>query len=281
MTDHGVQVLRVIVVAMLVIGSSPPSSSSGAFALETAGEPAPADPAALASASPTPETTSSGASRCEANIAGLVGNDSAALGDPDVQALAKRRPMLAACGAVVRDSDEPCGLLTDDDEKSCRKTRMTFHELRDPAKRGFIFSDEEYRDCVASIGASVCDAIRTAIGAGDPSQCPAKQPFGAVCRATITLDPSLCPKEGAKECKRDVEHWKTFADGLAGLRKSGTPEERALAAAALGEADACTPIAQSALEDCAAATRPKAGRTAAPASAGKVGGPRPARTPQL
>ena len=157
---------------------------------------------------------------------------------------------------------------------------MTFHELRDPKKRGFIFSDEEYRDCTASVGVSVCDAIRSAIDAGDPSKCPSQQPLGAVCRATITLDPALCPKEGAKECKRDVEHWKTFADGLSGLRKSGTPEEQALAAAALGEADGCKPIAQSALDDCTAAIRPKAGRTAAPSSKGKVGDTRAVRTPQ-
>lgn len=278
MTDHVAQVLRVIVAATLIVGSM--SSRSRASAQETAGELALADPGGAAGASPAPQTTSSVApSRCEAHVAGLVGNDSAALGDPDVQALAKRRPMLAACGAVVRDSDQPCGLLTADDEKSCRKTRMTFHQLRDPKKRGFVLSDEDYRECTASIGASVCDAIRTAIDAGDPNKCPSKQPFGAVCRATITLDPALCPKKDAKECKRDVEHWKTFANGLVGLKKSGTPEERALAAAALGEADACTPIAQSALDDCTAATRPKPDRTAAPSSEGKVGDTRAAPTP--
>jgi hypothetical protein len=288
MTDHVVRVSCVVAVAILIVGSLPLASYSKASAQEApptgTGKPAPAGSTGSAGASKsTQRTPGPGQSKCGATVAKLVGKGSAALRDPDVKALAKQSPNLVGCAAVVRDSDEPCDLLSADDAKSCRKTRSTFHELRDPKRRGFVLSDADYRECTASIEASVCDAFRTALRSGDPNQCPSKQPFGAVCRATITLDPALCPEEGAEECKKDVERWKVFATGLQGVKKSGSPEERALAAAALGEADACKPIAQAALDSCTAAgaatAGPPATGTTAPASKTDEGGAPTATTP--
>jgi hypothetical protein len=291
MTDHVVRVLRVVAAAMLVIGSLPLSSHSEVSAQPAqeapptgTGGPAPAGAAGPTGASTGARSTPDVAqSKCETGVAALIGKGSAALHDLEVKALAKRMPSLVACGAVLRDSDEPCDLLSADDAKSCRKTRLNFHALRDPKSHGFVFSDAEYRECEASIGATVCDAIRAAIRSGDPNQCPSKQPFGAVCRATITLDPALCPEEGAEECRREVEHWKVYATGLQGLKKSGSAEERVLAAAALGEPDACKPIAQSALDSCAATAAgtvdPRATSTTAPPSDGEAGGTPAATTP--
>ncbi len=276
MTDHVVRVLRLVAAALLVVGASPSAWSARAAAAETAPQgtsaPAAAESPGRAAVSPGAKASPSAAQeQCEASVAILVGKGSDALRDPDVQALANRMPMLAACGAVVRDSDEPCDLLTDDDASSCRKTRLRFHELRDPKNRGFVFSDTEYRECTASLDASVCDAIRAAMSTRDPKKCPAQQPYGAVCRATIKLDPTLCPKEGADECKRDIQRWKGFANGLPGLKKSGSPADRALAAAALGEPNPCKPMAEAALAGC--------GPAAAPSGKGKVGAT-PAATPQ-
>jgi hypothetical protein len=82
-------------------------------------------------------------------------------------------------------------------------------------------------------------------------------PFGAACRAFVSLDATLCPSD-AKDCKKDVEQFKKYAGGLEGLKKSGTPEEQVLAAAALGKRDACEKTAKAALAECSKSTAPAA-----------------------
>lgn len=246
MTDFVVRVLRVVSVVMFIVAS---------VLLPSLSKAAEEAPAAAGNGSTRPErpggagaptTSAATKSQCEDRVARLVGKSSAALRDPDVQALAKATPRLALCAAIVRDSDEPCDLLPADQAKSCRKSRSTYRDLRDPKARGYIFPDAEYQECKKSPEyASVCDPMRNAIRSGNPDLCPSGQPFNAVCRASITLNPELCPTDDP-DCKKDIQRWKTYADGLEALKKSGSAEDRALAAAALGEADACNPIAKSA-----------------------------------
>ena len=298
MTDH--VALRVVAVAMLLGGSLPLFSSSRAFGQAAApaagGGAAPssspkasgqqAPPAAAGATAPTgatgptdapivpPATAASVKSQCETRVARLVGKDAAALRDPEVKALAKSAPSIAICAAVVRDSDEPCDLLPEDQAKSCRKTRFTYHELRDPKSRGYVFTDVEYRDCKASKEyESLCDPLRDALRAGDPEKCPSKQPFGAMCRASIALDPTLCPADD-KDCKKDIEKYKVYAKGLQGLKTSGGEDQRALAAAALGEADACKPVTKPVLDACGVAAAAITTTTTVPG-----GTPPPAATP--
>ena len=284
MTDRVVRFFGGVAAAMAVVGSlalSSPIVLAEEEAPKTAPTAAPSDADRAAGEAPRAQgaATVTAPAKCKEGVAGLVGKDTAALKDPSVRAAAKSMVNLAACRAVARDSDEPCAVLSTEDEQSCRKTRSRFHDLRASKDGRFHFSDAEYRLCVERQDASSCDAARAALSSGDPTKCPAKMPFGAACRAFVSLDATLCPSDAA-DCKNDVAQYKKYAGGLKGLKKSGTPEEQVLAAAALGERDACGETAKAALDECSKATAPAPtpARVAVPAEERDEEKDRPAAT---
>ena len=284
MTHRVVGMLRVVAI---VLFTGWVLQSSASQAAETAAAPAGKDaPAAAgdaakpasgggAASEPAQQAAPSGPSKseCEARVAKLTGKDAAALRAPEVKALAQTSPGLAVCGAVVRDSDEPCSLLEDAQAKACRKTRSIFHELRNPKGHGYIFTDAEYQECKKDPKyASVCDAIREALDTVDQSKCPTTEPFQSVCRASVTLNPALCPSDD-ESCRKDIARWRGFGEGLQKLRTSGTPEQQTLSAAALGEPDACKSMAKPAIDSCSgAASTPPAPDISHKAAGGTTAG---------
>ena len=92
------------------------------------------------------------------------------------------------------------------------------------------------------------------------------------------MDASKCKPAGpgpeqkrmAEECKRDIKQRARFAQGLKALAESGASKDRPFAKAALGETDACAPLAKSAMDACMgggtpAAPTPRVGATGAEA----------------
>ena len=183
--------------------------------------------------------------------------------DPDVEALAQQAPQLVTCGAIAQDSEDLCELVKG---KDCRQMTMVFRELRaHPKSRAFMFPecynmhDEKW--------VSFCDSMLKALRSGDPKECAATGNGESLCRALVTFDASLCvPAQGLPEdlpsaCKERVRSWAFLAKGLKELAEKGPSAKRAegigdlgpvrmWAKAALGQADACAPLAESAMGIC-------------------------------
>lgn len=126
----------------------------------------------------------------------------------------------------------------------------------------------------------------------------------AKCRAMVTLDKAACQveqadlksgefskdmpeffKEAEGECKQKTEDRAFLGKGLNAIAESGPARERELAKAALGQADACAPFAQAAMDSCKgsgagapapAGTSPPAGNEPGSTPAGNQGNPAPA-----
>lgn len=235
-------------------------------------------PGAAKAGTTTPGATSKGDAKasCQRYLGILAGRqqDGALLHNAEAQSIARLAPDLTTCGAVARDSDEPCNLLGDPEKNACRGNRGIYHELRKSEKRVSIFGDVVFEDCRADKQlAPYCETLRAATRSGDAKKCP-PQNLGAYCRAAIALDPSLCKYTGTdtegpqRDCVKTVEKLKSLAPGLKGLAKSGPSPDREFAKAALGEADACAPYEQKAMDACVAnLTKPVESPTAGPASA--------------
>jgi len=200
-------------------------------------------------------------SRCEDYVAVFTGTtatkkDDPMLADPKFQALAGQSFDLLACRAVATDSDAPCALIPKQEEE-CRYSRSVFHELRtNPNGRSFMFPDLKYEMCRTDPKlAPFCDRLRDAARSGDPSKCKGTGDQEAGCRAAIALDESLCGK--TEGCKKAIEANRVFAKGLKALAESGPARERALAKAALGDADACTSFAEATARICSDLAAPK------------------------
>jgi hypothetical protein len=208
---------------------------------------------------------------CERYVAAISGHgDSTLLDDPQVQALAAHAaPDLVMCGAVLADSDGLCQRLMPPGHgpsMACRHIRSDFHELRTyPNGRSFMFDEIDREEC----NHPACDSLLEAMRSGDAEKCALTADLQSICRAYITLDKSLCRLEGkqtepnggaqkgyGKEpgleegCRKTIESRGFLAQGLKALAESGPPRERALAKAALGQADACVQYAQSAMDLC-------------------------------
>jgi hypothetical protein len=257
-----------------------------------ANPPAASEPAAAtpeATAVNTPDAAARRAS-CENIVAALSGESKheALLKDPQVEALAKRVPDLLTCRAVKEDSDGPCKLLEDERAvRSCRAKQSTFHEWRAyPNGRAFMFNNVQFEDCGNfKPFAPYCEGFRAAARAGDASKCKAVGEFESLCRGLITLDKSLCsaPKgkdfqgrdqgnsqtwaDGVeKDCKRQIDGMALYAKGMKAVADSGTPLDRQLAKAALGQPDACAPSAEDAIKTCVANLGAPAPSQASPAN---------------
>ncbi len=236
--------------------------------------------------SPAPEPTST-PSRCAEYVDVLSGKkkDDALLNDPNVRAIAAQSVDLVMCLAVARDSDEPCALTPKDapqHAQECRMTRAVFHELRtNPQGRAFMFPDYKYQACRAEPKvASICDRWRAAARTGDPNQCTGMGEWETECRAELTLDESLCPKTPEPEgCKKAIAAGRAFANGLKSVAQSGSPRDRALAKAALGEQDACAPFAEAAVGNCESPPVPPPADAKTNAAAASPKGPAPRKSP--
>ena len=276
-----VRAIRIVplVTCMVVVSSS--SDQPACAQAPDAAPPGASQPTAPSAAS-TPEMKppapdpAAWRSTCERYVAALSGDakQHALLNAADVQDLAKRVPDLLTCSAVKDDSDAPCKLLGDEKAiNSCRAQRSIFHELRTyPNGRAFMFNDVQFEDCGNFKAlAPYCESFRAAARAGDASKCEALGELQSNCRAQITLDKSLCtaPKgenfQGhdkgssktygdnmAKDCESQVESMAIYTKGMKAVAESGSPLDRQLAKAALGEADACAPSAQAAMKTCIA-----------------------------
>jgi hypothetical protein len=119
-----------------------------------------------------------------------------------------------------------------------------------------MFPDFKYEMCRTDPKlAPFCDRLRQAARSGDPDECTGTGDQESGCRAALLLDESRCGK--TEGCKKAIEANRVFSKGLKALAESGPPRERALAKAALGDADACTSFAEAAVGVCSDLTSPK------------------------
>jgi hypothetical protein len=238
-------------------------------------------------ASPAPAQKASRAD-CERRARALAGKEKdaelpqkAAAGST---AMRNANADLVTCLAVLADSDEPCKRLDDESADNCRRDRAAFHELRAyPNGKSFMLDDRKFEECKQNAAmAPVCTALRNALRSGDPSQCVLEADFEKICRtagdldvskcateapelkrllegqcrALVTLDESACDLGGprgaemAKQCRDDVKAGKAYGKGLKELASSGSDRQKALAKAALKEADACEALTKSAVDAC-------------------------------
>lgn len=225
---------------------------------------------AAATAAPAPAVA------CDKYAEVLAGKKkgSAMLADPQLKLIALSAVDLAKCGAVAADSDELCKILSGQAVDDCRATRAQFHELRtNPKGRAFLMTDIDYENCrKEKETAPFCDGIREAARTGDPNKCP-KSFLEGFCRGIISLDKSQCVAAGKIEdkesgkaaCEKIIDRHQHMAKGLKELAAAGSPMEREMAKAALGQADACKPYEKDAIKTCEALTAPPPKVAPAPA----------------
>jgi hypothetical protein len=284
-----------------------PTNTAEAAAPEAA--PAEATPAAAPAAPESGGAAASDARRAECTryVAALAGKgDAALLKDPELQTLAMRVPDLITCLAVKGDSMALCDPLTTMEDgqrrytaeaRDCIYAQSMYHEVRAyPKGTSFVYPEIEYKQCDSP---EFCAALQEATRTGDETKCP-PGPWQSICRAYVKLDPSLCRVEGKIQeykddkgkpiafdemCKQTIASRKFLAKGLQALADSGSPKERVLARAALGQADACAEYERAAVETCLALPgpgiegTPPAGEAAPAAEPGATGGGSPAKTP--
>jgi hypothetical protein len=260
----------------------PPTAPAPTATAAAAPQDAPAAPPAIAADSPPSR------SACDRYIAALSGRtqDAALLESADLKAVLQVAPDLGTCTAVASDSDALCQKLFPVESgptMMCRHTRAIFHELKNyPQGRSFMFTEIDWQGCrgIPVMPATVCDAMRDALRAGDVEACAKAGDAASICRAYATLDKSVCRLEGElakatfsmpdkkegetgkvelkpaaeKSCRQLIESRAFMAKGLKALAESGPAREKALAKAALGEPDACATFAEPALELCAGRT---------------------------
>jgi hypothetical protein len=231
---------------------------------------------------------------CERYIGAITGReeDKTLLKDPAVHALALQVPDLITCLAVKNDSEAMCDLLIATQSagqkrytskaRDCLYTQAMYHEARTyPKSTSFLFHEMEWRQCD---GRKVCEALREATRTGDETKCAEAGPFQSICRAYVKLDTSLCRVEGklpqrkgdegadaesavAENCKKTIESRRFLAGGLKKSADSGSENERALAQAALGQADACKQYEKAAIDMCLAKSSSATSGGAPPAPA--------------
>lgn len=218
--------------------------------------------------SPTPDaaaTATAGAHKgsCERYVNHLGGTkvDPALANDPAVRALAEKSSDLVTCTAVLLNSDDQCTRLGPADSsevKDCTFVRYMLAEAKAyPDGRSYMF--ENYEQCRGSKMQAQCDQLRDALRVKDPAKCPTGE-LQTICKAFAAMDPKLCGtpradgKDLASDCKRDMERKAWLAAGVKAAASSAPPRERAFAKAALGEANACAPFFEQAMDACLAST---------------------------
>jgi len=225
---------------------------------------------------------------CEQYVAALSGQNPALLKDPGVTAFAPKAAELLTCLAVKNDSRAMCDPLIETSpsgEKSylaeardCFFAQSIFHEARAyPKGTSFTFTEIEVQQCD---NPKACGAVLEATRTGDETKCAQLGPFQSICRAFVKLDTSLCRVEGKlparqgdadaveskveEGCRTTIDTRKYLARGLKAVAESGSGKEKALAQAALGQADACKEFEKSAIATCVSTTAPGAAPANAP-----------------
>lgn len=158
------------------------------------------------------------------------------------------------CRAVATNGDAACAAIAGAEKRDdCAMQRALFHAARAaPSDRSWRFPDAWHAHCRQAGAGAACDAYRDALRAGDPAKCPKAPAALADCPALAALDPARCPDA---DCAARVARDRLLTDGgLAQLAESGAPEERVLAAAALGRPDACEPTIASFVAVCRSAS---------------------------
>jgi hypothetical protein len=243
----------------------------------TAGENRPAGPAE------TPTADAKRAEQCDRLIAVLSGRDKdeKLLKSPELQKLAEEFRDLATCGAVASDSPALCKAAGETDaHNGCLLMQATFQLLRaHPKGARLFFTTGSYEHCRTEITPLICEKLRDAAAANDPSKCewkPGEKPeaipadprhhpkaltaaevrtdFPLMCRALVTLDKSLCSQikdsDTKRVCADVIERNAVYATGLKAMAESAPQPQRNLAKAALGQADACESYAAAARSAC-------------------------------
>lgn len=228
--------------------SSPPSVTRRAAAAPDLGEREvcasrpPAWVVAKAAARKRAESVCPGAVAALAEGREVAPSPSLPLDAPEVKrALAETARAFASCRAVAADDDAPCARLAGDKERAfCRDRRARFHAARASSSAPLVLGDEALARCKKAVPGSACDALRDALRAGNPSLCPASGPVADDCPALAAADPARCKSE---DCRRLADFSRLVrAGGLARVAESGAPDDRPLAAAALGRPGACAPL---------------------------------------
>lgn len=227
--------------------------------------------------------------------------NSALLGSPEARVLGMQNPQLVMCTAVLTDSDEPCKRylpVEHGPSNGCLQLRAIFHELRTyPGKPTYMFTDLDWQLCRNNPDfTEACDKLRAALRSGNEKECAGIGIGEPLCRAAFSGDKAKCdlkvvvaksevarpdPKQGepktlnvaemiAGDCHEKLETRAWLKDGLKQLAESAPPQERALARAALGQADACSELVDQAVARCAPGDKEPAGESTPAAT------PRPA-----
>ncbi len=198
------------------------------------------------------------------SLSGVCQGLAAALGDGKPLALpadapaqlAAARPRIEetaqpylACRAVAVDADAACDpIVSVEVRKDCRLTRAFYHAARTAENPAWRMPDEWLAACRSGGMGAACDAYRDALRGRDASRCPSGAADLADCAALAKGDPARCPDE---RCKVRVRRYQALAaGGLARLASDGDPEDRTLAAAALGRKDACAALLDSFVQAC-------------------------------
>jgi hypothetical protein len=237
---------------------------------------------------PPPGEAKANRTDCDQYVAALAGRNPALLKDAGLAEFAPHAAELLTCLAVKNDSRATCDPLVETSpsgEKSyfaeardCIFAQSIFHEARAyPKGTSFTFTEIEVQQCDDP---KACAAVLEATRTGDEKKCAQLGPFQSICRAFVKLDASLCKVEGKlparqgdadaveskveEGCRTTIQSRKYLASGLQAVAKSGSGKEKALARAALGEADACKEYEKSALEKCVSITAPAAAPDNAP-----------------
>ncbi len=231
----------------------------------------------------TPTVDAKRAEECDRLIAALSGQskDDKLLKSPQLQKLAQESRDLATCGAVASDSPALCKAAGETDaHNGCLLMQATFQLLRAHPKGGrLFFTSGSYEHCRTEITPLICEKLRDAVAANDPSKCgwkPGEKPeaissdprhhpqalsaaavrtdFPVMCRALVTLDKALCSQikdpDSKRVCADVIDRNAVYATGLKAMAESAPQPQRNLAKAALGQADACDSYADAARKAC-------------------------------
>lgn len=159
----------------------------------------------------------------------------------------------AICLAVSKDDPATCDSAADDRKEDCQIEQMRFHELRHAREANkWRYTDIDLAQCIhhaatAGKNKGLCEDYAAAVRQQDPSRCPTLNVEGLnECPALAALDPARCPSGKKHErCIESVERFKLMASGgLKALAEQGSPSDKQLARAALGDKEACDMLSQ-------------------------------------
>jgi hypothetical protein len=148
---------------------------------------------------------------------------------------------MLTCRAIEIGSNAPCAALTNAASRKDCEAQMALYPAGSKDKSGASLrtglAQRMWKMCVdAKTAARDCEALKAAIADANAAKCPAADKSGT-CRAVALADPKECKEKG--DCERMAQTLSAIASG----DTSALPEQdRAFAAAAMKQADACNPL---------------------------------------